>query len=80
VSGGNANANGVITVTGNQTNLAALTAGTNTLTLVPMISGVAVVGTTDGGKTIEGWKCGDSGAGTTILPKYLPSSCRGIYP
>ena len=32
-------ANGMITVTGNATNLSALTAGTNTLTLQPMISG-----------------------------------------
>ena len=38
-----------------------------------------MVGTTDGGKTIEGWKCGDTTA-TTIPPKYLPSSCRGMYP
>ena len=36
-----------------------LTAGNNILTLQPMISGAAAVTATDGGKTIEGWKCGD---------------------
>ena len=45
-----------------------------------MVSGVALNSGTDGGKTIEGWKCGDSTAGTTIPQKYLPSSCRGVYP
>ena len=79
VTSGVSDVNGKIIVTGNSTNLAQL-AGFNVLTLVPMISGTPVVATTDGGQTIEGWKCGDSGAGTTILPQYLPSSCRGIYP
>jgi len=79
VTGGNSDANGKITVTGNGTNLAAI-AGANVLTLVPMISGAAVVGTTDGGKTIEGWRCGLAADGTSILTKFLPSSCRGVYP
>ena len=75
-----ADGNGVITVTGNATNLTALATG-NILTLVPIQTGTtAVVGTTDGGKTIAGWRCGLPGDGTTILAKYLPSSCRGIYP
>jgi type IV pilus assembly protein PilA len=77
VTGGSVDGNGVITVNGNATNLAAIT-GFNVLTLIPMISNTAVVGTTDGGKTIEGWNCG--GTGTTIVAKYRPSSCRGIYP
>jgi type IV pilus assembly protein PilA len=79
VSSGNADANGKITVTGNGVNLAAI-AGANVLTLVPMISGVPVVGTTDGGKNIEGWRCGLAGDGTSVLTKFLPSSCRGVYP
>ena len=79
VTGGASDANGKITVNGNGTNLAAIN-GANVLTLVPMISGNPVVGTTDGGKTIEGWRCGLTGDGTSILTKYLPSSCRGIYP
>jgi len=60
--------------------VAALTAGTNALTLQPMISGAAVAMASDGGKTIEGWRCGATGDGTTILQKFLPSSCRGVYP
>jgi len=81
-----ADSNGVITVTANNTNLTALTSTTNVLTLVPIQSGTTkVVGTTDGGKTIAGWACGGTttttitGA-TTIPSKYLPASCRGIYP
>jgi type IV pilus assembly protein PilA len=70
-----------VSVTANQGNLAALTSSTNVLTLQPMISGAVVAVASDGGKTIEGWRCGDSATdGTTILQKYLPSSCRGTYP
>lgn len=78
VTSGNASANGVVTIVGSYANLSALTSATNTLTLIPMVSGIALVGTTDGGKVIEGWNCG--GTGTTILSKYRPSSCRGTYP
>jgi type IV pilus assembly protein PilA len=79
VSSGSADNNGKITVTGNSANLAAI-AGANVLTLVPMVSGAVLVGTTDGGKTIEGWRCGLAADGTTIVTKFLPSSCRGVYP
>ena len=79
VTSGVSDVNGKITVTGNAVNLAQI-AGANVLTLVPMISGAAVVGTTDGGKTIEGWRCGLAADGTSILTKFLPSSCRGVYP
>jgi type IV pilus assembly protein PilA len=72
--------NGKVSVTANQANLAALTAATNLLTLQPMISGgVANMGT-QGGRTIEGWRCGSTADGTTVLQKFLPSSCRGVYP
>ena len=76
-----ASADGKITVVANQTNLSQLTASTNALTLVPIQTATtAVVGTTDGGKTIAGWRCGLPADGTTILAKYLPASCRGTYP
>ena len=78
VTSGAADANGKVLIVGNQTNLAAL--GTsNSIELTPMVSGIALVGTTDGGKVIEGWKCGPAAA-NGILTKYLPSSCRGTYP
>ena len=73
--------NGVITVTADEANLTQLKAATNKLTLVPIQTGtVALVGTTDGGKTISGWRRGLAGDGTTIESKYLPASCRGVYP
>jgi type IV pilus assembly protein PilA len=80
VSSGVTDVDGKITVTGNSTNLPAI-AGFNVLTLVPMISNTPLVASTDGGKSIEGWRCGDSVTdGTTIATKYLPSTCRGVYP
>jgi type IV pilus assembly protein PilA len=80
VASGSADANGKVLIVGNPTNLSALTTGTETLSLVPMISGAALAAASDGGKTVEGWRCGLPGDGTTILSKYLPSSCRGVYP
>ena len=53
---------GVITVTAQ--NIPQL-GSDNKLTLVPTISG----------GTVTKWQCG--GAGTSILDKYLPGSCRG---
>jgi type IV pilus assembly protein PilA len=79
VTSGAADVNGKITVTGNAANLAQI-AGANILTLVPMISATPVVAATDGGKTVEGWRCGLLADGTSIVTKYLPSSCRGLYP
>ena len=71
-------ANGKIVVVANHTNLPALTAATNTLTLVPLQVGTTALVAADFGKTIEAWRCGDATTdGTTIPPKYLPGSCRG---
>ena len=76
-----ADANGIVWVVANITNLPVLTAATNTLTLRPIQTGTtALVGTTDGGKTVAGWRCGASGDGSTVPTKYLPASCRGTYP
>ena len=47
------------------------------VTLVPMI-GSSVAATTDVGKTITSWRCGNTTAdGTTVPSKFLPGSCRG---
>ncbi len=70
-------ANGKIVVVANHTNLPALTATTNTLTLVPIRTGTTAIAAADFGKNIESWRCGASTDGTTIPPKYLPGSCRG---
>ena len=68
----------IITVNGNATNLGgSITATTNAISLKPYISGNAVAATTDGGKTIQEWRCGP--AGTNPMPtKYLPGSCKAI--
>ena len=71
-------ANGVITVVGNATALGGDTSATaNTITLTPIQTGTtAVVGTTDGGKTIASWTCGPAAA-NPMPAKYLPGSCQG---
>lgn len=74
-------ANGVITVVGNNTNLGGDTTATaNTIRLAPFTDAaatVALVGTTDGTKNIAAWKCGPAAAGANPMPvKYLPGSCR----
>lgn len=72
--------NGIITVLADEANLSIVTSTTNVLTLAPIQTGSnALVGITDGGKTIAGWRCGSVADGTTIPAKYLPSSCRGTY-
>ena len=77
-----ADANGIIWIKADTTNLSQLTANTDVLTIRPMMdaSATALVGTTDGGKNIHGWRCGNATDGTTINAKYLPASCRGTYP
>ena len=72
-------ANGIITVVGNETNIKGdTTSALNSIQMVPYIgttTPVALVGTTDGGKTIAEWRCGP--AATNPMPlKYLPGSCK----
>lgn len=70
-------ANGVMTVVGNHETLRGSTSGAaNSIALAPLQTGVTPVnGTTDGGKTIAGWRCGP--ASSNGLPaKYLPTSCK----
>ena len=56
-----------------------LPAAAGNVTLVPMKSASAQAVSTDvtGGQVLYGWRCGLSADGTTVLPKYLPGSCRG---
>jgi type IV pilus assembly protein PilA len=70
-------ANGVITVVGNHDALRGNTsASANSISLTPLQTGnTAVNGSTDGGKTIAGWKCGPATANPLPL-KYLPASCK----
>ena len=50
------------------------------VTLVPMSGGVPAVAAnlTVGPVAINGWRCGHTGDGTSVLSKYLPGSCRGV--
>jgi type IV pilus assembly protein PilA len=69
--------NGVITVVGNHEALRGSTsASANAIALTPLQTGdTAINGSTDGGKTISGWRCGP--ATSNGLPvKYLPASCK----
>lgn len=78
VTSGTVSANGVITIVGNHTNLGGDTDGThNAITLTPYSDATtALVGTTDGGGTIDHWVCGPAGT-NPMPPKYLPGSCQG---
>ena len=71
-------ANGVITVVGNPDTLRGNTdERANALSLTPIQTGsTAIVGTTDGGKSIGTWHCGPAGTNPLAL-KYLPSACKG---
>ena len=76
VKSGSADANGVITIVGDETGLKGdTTASANSLSMVPFISGTALSGTADGGKTITEWKCGPASA-NALPAKYLPGSCK----
>lgn len=80
VASGAVSADGVITIVADVTNLGGDSDATHSsITLTPMKnSTTALVGSTDGGTSIEGWKCGP--AATNPLPaKYLPGSCQGAY-
>jgi type IV pilus assembly protein PilA len=76
VLSGAVDANGVITIQGDPAGLAGSTDATHrAIEMKPYIAGVALVGTTDGQKTITEWKCGPA----ALLPmptKYLPGSCK----
>jgi len=73
------NDNGAITVTADEANLTQLTSTTNVLTMIPYKDATNALASTDVGVNINRWVCGSSSAtpATTILPKYLPGSCRG---
>jgi type IV pilus assembly protein PilA len=51
---------------------------TKIVTLRPLSSaGAAMTFSANVGAPVGQWRCGASGDGTTILAKFLPSSCRG---
>jgi type IV pilus assembly protein PilA len=66
--------NGVIKVTIG-TGIESTNVDNKIVVLGPYINGTAANATTDFGKAVNLWKCGDTG--TTLASKYLPGSCRG---
>ncbi|MDE2397568.1 MAG: pilin [Burkholderiales bacterium] len=54
-----------------------ITTSTNVLTLTPLKDATNAMATTDTGKQVFGWRCGNTTDGTTIPAQYLPGSCRG---
>jgi type IV pilus assembly protein PilA len=79
VASGAVDANGVITIVGNQATLGGqVTATANSISLTPYTDAAlttALVGTTAGGGNIAGWRCAP--AATNPMPtRYLPGSCR----
>ena len=77
VSGIAVDGNGVITVSGNPATLRGNTsASANAIALTPLQTGdTAINGSTDGGKSVGGWRC--AAATSNPLPaKYLPASCK----
>ena len=50
------------------------------VTMVPLAlpaPGTPAVFTIDSSQVLYGWRCGSTADGTSVLPRYLPSSCRG---
>ncbi len=48
------------------------------VTMVPMENATTPGTYAGGSKALFGWRCGNAATdGTTVPPKYLPSSCRG---
>ena len=45
--------------------------------LAPPAPGTPAVYTPGTGQRLFGWRCGGSADGTSVLARYLPSSCRG---
>jgi type IV pilus assembly protein PilA len=51
-------------------------AGCSTATTAPTVSGGCAVASGNSAPPIQVWFCDATQAGTTILPKYLPATCR----
>ena len=77
VASGTVDANGVITVVGQAQALGGHTSETaNAISLTPLQSGAALVGSSDGGKAVSAWRCGPAAA-QPLPAKYLPATCKG---
>ena len=69
------NVDGKVTVTA-ATGIGAGVDG-SVLSLVPMLNATTPMAAANIGSQVFAWRCGLPADGTTILPKFLPGSCRG---
>jgi type IV pilus assembly protein PilA len=53
---------------------------TKVITLAPMLDAATEITVAAIPAQIFGWKCGDAADGTDVPQKYLPGSCRGVFP
>jgi len=74
VTGVQTSADGRITV--QVQNIATVVDG-GVVTLTPMQGSVLATWSANVGTSPNRWRCGSSADGTTVLPQYLPGSCRG---
>ncbi|MBB3047614.1 type IV pilus assembly protein PilA [Litorivivens lipolytica] len=76
VASGSVDANGVITIVGNHSTLGIGTSATsNSIQFTPLVEGAPLNGSTDGGKSINKWRCGPASV-NPVDDSYLPGSCR----
>jgi type IV pilus assembly protein PilA len=50
---------------------------TSFVTLIPLSASGTAATYSGTAQALFGWRCGLSGDGTTVNPKFLPGSCRG---
>jgi len=67
--------NGMITVTAQGFNDTAI--DDKVVTLTPLKDATTAAAAADAGVALFGWRCGNTGDGTTVPSKFLPGSCRG---
>ena len=80
VRGYSVTSNGIVEAVANEATVGGKVAlNANQIWLRPFVNGVALNGTTDGGKKITSWECGPGNSVNNPMPmRYLPGSCR--YP
>jgi len=71
---------GIIGIAVDETKFTSATISANQIWLRPLIDGVAVDATADGGKNITSWECGPGRANSNPIPaKLLPGSCQTVF-
>jgi type IV pilus assembly protein PilA len=77
VSAVTTSADGVVSVVAQNISTAVNGSVVTLAPLAPPAPGTPAVFTPGSSQALYGWRCGNTADGTTILPRYLPGSCRG---